>query len=115
MRWALSIGCALIFVGAQASCSATSTVSKAADSDTFTVSGHAADSMGGLLIAQNQTLEKAESFCLDRGRRFAQMQDDATHDGDQSRYVVEFQCLADNDPRVQHPAVNRAPSGDERF
>jgi hypothetical protein len=29
--------------------------------------------------------------------------------------MVEFQCLASNDPRVQHPAVNRAPYEDERF
>jgi hypothetical protein len=90
-------------------------VQTSAAGDTYSVSGRAEDSLGGLLIAQNQALDKAEHFCLDQGRRFAQMQDDSTHDGDKSRYMVEFQCLASNDPRVQHPAVNRAPYEDERF
>jgi hypothetical protein len=111
----IAIGFGLLLVCAQTSCSATSTVQTGASGDTYSVSGRAEDSMGGLLIAQNQALEKAEHFCLDQGRRFAQTQDEATHDGDQSRYLVQFRCLASNDPRVQHPAVNRAPYEDERF
>ena len=115
MRSALSIGCGLLLVFSQVSCSSTSTVRSGANADTYSVSGRSSDSVGGLLIAQNQALEKAEQFCLGQGRRFHQMQDDARNDGDQSQYVVQFRCLASDDPRVQHPAVNRSPFEDGRF
>ena len=103
MRGAV-LAMALMAVGA--GCSTQPSIHTEAD-DTYAVSGRFTSSVAGLLIAQNAALDQAQTFCHDKGLRFAQLQDQV-QPGD-ATYTVRFRCLASSDPRVQRPTVNQAP------
>lgn len=116
MRWMLSMGCVVLLGGLLVSCAgvgAGPVRPDASAANTYTVSGTSSNSVSGLLIAQNGALQQAQTYCHGQGRRFSQVHDSAAPAGDDVHYTVEFRCLASDDPRVQHPAVNLAP--DNRY
>ena len=96
----------LALMALTAGCTTPASIRQVGD-DSYAVSGRFANSVSGLLIAQNDALDQAQAFCQQKGLRFHQLQDQV-QPGD-ATYTVRFRCLTASDSRVLRPTVNQAP------